>query len=68
MRKKIKVDDNISIVYLSNENFELHIRTWGPAGAVVYFFEGTEIKWRQSRVATAASKKTMIDLWNKKIS
>ncbi len=59
MRKKIKVDDNISIVYLNNEDFELHIRTWGPAGAVVYYFEGTKIKWRQSRVATAASKKIL---------
>tara|TARA_B100000035_G_scaffold262011_1_gene233296 strand:+ start:44 stop:250 length:207 start_codon:yes stop_codon:yes gene_type:complete len=68
MKKKIKVDDNISIVYFNNEDFQLHIRTWGPAGAVVYHFEGTEIKWRQSRVATAASKKTLIDLWNKKIS
>ena len=62
MQKKIKVDDNISIVYLNNEDFQLHIRTWGPAGAVVYYFEGTDIKWRQSRVATAASKKTLIDI------
>ena len=68
MLKKIKVDDNISIVYLNNEDFQLHIRTWGPAGAVVYHFEGTEIKWRQRRGASAASKKTLIDLWNKKIS
>ncbi len=64
MLKKIQVDNNISIVYVNDEDFELRIRTWGPSGAIVYKFEGTEIKWRQSRVATAASKKKYIDIWD----
>ena len=35
--------------YINKDNYELHIRTWGPTGAWVYKFDRGNLKWKQRR-------------------
>ena len=45
--KKIIIDEDAYIRYLNKDDYELHVRTWGPNGAWVYKFERGNLKWRQ---------------------
>ena len=47
--KKIVIDKNVYIKYFNKNDYELHIRAWGPSGAWVYKFENSSLKWRQRR-------------------
>ena len=47
--KKIVIDKDLYIKYFNKNNYELHIRAWGPNGAWVYKFENGLLKWRQRR-------------------
>ena len=47
--KKIVIDKNFYIKYFNEDDYELHIRAWGPNGAWVYKFEGWSLEWRQRR-------------------
>ena len=44
--KKIVIDKNVYIKYFNKNDYELHIRAWGPNGAWVYKFESWSLKWR----------------------
>ena len=47
--KKIIIDKDTYIRYINRDDYELHIRTWGPSGSWVYKFERGNLKWRQRR-------------------
>jgi len=47
--KKIVIDKDVYIKYFNKNDYELHIRSWGPNGAWVYKFESWSLKWRQRR-------------------
>ena len=47
--KKIVIDKDVYIKYFNKNDYELHIRAWGPNGAWVYKFESWSLKWRQRR-------------------
>ena len=56
---KIVIDKDTYIRYVNKDDYELHIRTWGPTGAWVYKFERGNLKWRQRRsYALMASQET----------
>lgn len=54
---KIIIDKDTYIRYINKDNYELHIRTWGPTGAWVYKFERGNMKWRQRRSYAFVTKK-----------
>ena len=56
--KKIVIDKDLYIKYFNKNNYELHIRAWGPNGAWVYKFENGLLKWRQRRSYSFISKPT----------
>ena len=47
--KKIIIDEDTYIRYMNRDDYELHIRAYGPNGAWVYKFERGNLKWRQRR-------------------
>ena len=47
--KKIIIDEDAYIRYINKDNYELHVRTWGPTGAWVYKFDRGNLKWKQRR-------------------
>ena len=47
--KKIIIDRDAYIRYVNRDDYELHIRAYGPTGAWVYKFERGSLKWRQRR-------------------
>ena len=46
---KIIIDKDAHIRYVNRDDYELHIRAYGPNGAWVYKFERGNLKWRQRR-------------------
>ena len=54
--KKIVIDNNTYIKYKNRNDYELHIRAWGPSGAWVYKFENGSLKWRQRRSYSFVSR------------
>ena len=63
--KKINIDDNNYIKVLSDSNFELHCRAYGPTGENVYYFmnnNGGLLEWTQRRSYGGIGKKYNIYL------
>ena len=53
---KIVIDKDTYIRYVNKDNYELHIRTWGPTGSWVYKFERGSLIWRQRRSYSFVTK------------
>lgn len=54
--KKVELDKETYIKYWNKDNFEIHIRAYGPLGANVYKYTNGTLDWKQRRSYSFVSK------------
>jgi len=54
--KKIEIDEDTYIKYWNRDNFEIHIRAYGPLGSNVYKFTNGALNWMQRRSYSFVTK------------